>query len=358
MIDLSRVIPAIAPTVAVSDALVHGVEGSEDLQETLLRQRLATHYRLAERNLVLVDNIDAALTGIAARNSGPLILFPPSTTVDFLASAPGKRDVVDVTRGLGRDGSISLETASDLPHEGMAIIASPGDPLGNVLTANDAVRLARSCAWLVIDERYADYAGQSLLSVASEFSNVIVLRSFQSRLGDAATNAGWAVGSPQARDFLAAVTSPLPQGVARAATIAISGKASNQMPLSLLREERSRLYRALRKLSFLQPLPSWGPFVAARVEVGERDTLLALLAAQRIQVHAPQERGLEQFVRFGIGTRSAMERLRAALLEIAPQVLGDQLASSGCDPYRLTLRGKEFGEPEFRQVEKRAQRSA
>jgi histidinol-phosphate aminotransferase len=227
-----------------------------------------------------------------------------------------------------------------------------------VLSANDAVRLARSCAWLVVDERYAEYAGQSLLNVASEFANVIVVRSFQARLGATDTNAGWVVGSPRARDLLAAVSTPLPPGIVQAVLAAHSSKHSGRILLSLVRDERSRLYRALRKLSYLQPLPSWGPFVAARVEVGERATLLALLEARGIRVHAPQEPGLERYIRIGIGTRSSMECLRRTLLDIAPEMLGAGLAGGGSDPYRLTLRGEELGQPEFREIEERGQRSA
>jgi histidinol-phosphate aminotransferase len=358
VIDLGGVIPAFAPPVAVSEAMTQTVEGNEHLYEVLLRNRLATEYRLNERNLALLSDIDTALAGIVARTVGPLNLFPPSATYGSLRSALQHREVVEIARGLGRDSTIPLESASDLAHEGVAIIASPGDPLGNVLVANDAVRLARSCQWLIIDERYADYAGQSLLNVASEFPNVIVLRSFQARLGATHANAGWVVGSRGARDLLAAVASQLPSGIAQAALTAYSGTTSSRMLLSLVRDERSRLFRALRKLSYLQPLPSWGPFVAARVEVGNRETLLALLSDRGINVHVPEEPGLERYLRIGIGTRSAMEHLRCSLLEIAPAMLGAELASGDCDSYRLTLRGEEFSQAEFRQVKQRGQRSA
>ncbi|MCA9864344.1 MAG: aminotransferase class I/II-fold pyridoxal phosphate-dependent enzyme [Thermomicrobiales bacterium] len=356
--DLSGVVPAIAPPVAVTEALAQRPEGSEDLQESLIRHRLAAEYRLSERNLVLIKDLDAALAGIAGQTSGPLVLFPPSATSVSLLTTTGLREVVQVVRGFGRNGTISVETASDLPHSGVAIVASPCDPLGNVLTANDAVRLARSCAWLVIDERYADYAGQSLLNVASEFPNVIVLRSFQARLGPTGANPGWAVGSPRAHDFLQAISAHLPPGVAQAVLAAGASKAASRMLLSLVRDERSRLFRSLRKLSYLQPLPSWAPFVAARVEIGGRNLLVELLAARGIRIHAPQEAGLESFLRIGIGPRSSMEHLRQTLLEVAPEMLGGQLASSGCDAYRFTLSGKEFGQPKLGQVEKRGHRSS
>ncbi len=358
LIDLSGVVPAILPPVAVSEALAQVSEGSEDLHETLVRHRLATEYRIPERNLALVTDLDVAVAGVAAQTTGPLVLFPPNATPGSLGAVLERRPLVELARGYSRDGAITLDAASDLPHGGVAVITSPGDPLANVLSANDAVRLARSCAWLIIDERYADYAGQSLLNVAREFPNVIILRSFQARLGPTESNAGWATGSPRARDLLGAVSSNLPPGIAQAFLAASCDKAASRMLLSLVRDERSRLYRALRKLSSLQPLPSWGPFVAARVEVGNRDMLVSLLCARGIQVHAPREPGLERYVRIGIGARSDMEYLRRTLLEIAPEMLGAQLASSSRDPYRLTLRGEEFGQPEFCQVEERRERSA
>lgn len=358
MIDLSGVVPAFAPPVAVSEALAQDSQGGEDLHEMLVRHRLAATFRLAERNLVLLSDLDSALAGIAAQTSGPLVLFPPSAMSGLHGSATGRREVVEIARGFSRDGAITLEAATDLPHDGVAIIASPGDPLANVPGANDVVRLARSCAWLVIDERYAEYAGQSLLSVASEFPNVVVLRSFQARLGATGSNSGWAVGSSRARELLEAVSSPLPARIAQAALAADSDKSAGQMLLSQVRDERSRLYRALRKLSYLQPLPSWGPFVAARVEVGNRETLLARLCERGIRVHAPQEPGLERYVRIGIGTRSTMECLRRALLDIAPEMLGGQLASGGGDSNRFTLRGEELSQPELRQVQERRQRGA
>ena len=356
VIDLSGVVPAIAPPVAVTEALAQVPLGSDGLHETLIRHRLATEFRLSERNLVVLKDLNAAVVGCATQTTGPVVLFPPATTSALLAPALERRQVVELARGFSRDGAVTLDSASDLPHNGVAIIASPGDAFGNLLTANDAVRLARSCAWLVIDERFADYAGQSLLNVASEFPNVIVLRSFQSRLGQTEANPGWAVGSPRSRELLAAISCQLPSGIAQAVLVASSDKAASRMLLSMVRDERSRLYRALRKLSYLQPLPSWGPFVAARVEVGNRETLLALLRERGILVHAPQEPGLERYVRVGIGTRGTMEYLRRTLLDIAPAMLGGQLASGGCDAYRLTLRGEELSQAEFRQVEERGQR--
>ena len=116
--------------------------------------------------------------------------------------------------------------------------------------------------------------------------------------------------------------------------------------LRLVREERSRLYRLLRRLSFLRPLPSWGPFIAARVEFVPRYELVSALEAHCIVVHTPAAVGLEQYVRIGIGTRSEMEALRAALLEIAPKMIGESLGRWGADPNCFALSREERFKPE------------
>ena len=357
-LDLRGVVPAIAPPLPVTEVLAQAAEHDDGRDDALARHLLANRYRLPERNLVLLRDIDQALSKLVAQIEGPVIVFPPSDLQAVDTAVLGDREVVSIARGVARDGIISVDTASDLPHGGVAVIASPGNPLGNVLVPNDAVRLARSCRWLIIDERFTDYAGQSLLNVANEFSNVIVVRSFQANLGEIGARAGWAAGSSQASKLLSQVATDLPPGFAQAVLAHDSSKYAGRMHIAQSRDERSRLYRALRKLSYVQPLPSWGPFVAARIEIGDRETFVALLAASGIQVHTPAQPGLDRYVRIGIGTRSAMEHLRRSLIEIAPEMLGPELPCGGGDTNRLPLCSEEFGEPQFGEVKQRGQRCA
>ena len=114
----------------------------------------------------------------------------------------------------------------------------------------------------------------------------------------------------------------MPSQALNAALATLDSLPAMQATLRLVREERSRLFRQLRRFSFLEPVPSWGPFLSARVTLGERDLVVGELQARGIAVHAPSDPGLEQFIRFGLGSRSAMERLRQALIDLAPVVVG------------------------------------
>ena len=287
-----------------------------------LRQRLGRTYRVSPDALSLLPGADRAVAVMAERAGAYLIGFPPSAAATRVAAVAAGRDVLAVARGPGRDGGIELDRVMDLPPDGTAIIDSPSDPLGSVLSTVDAVRLARACRFLIVDERYAELAGMSLLHLSAEFENVVVVRSFEYWAGIDDPPLAWVASSRRAAGALGLDEAELPQREAMAGAFAtLESLDSVHATLRLLREERSRIYRFLRKLSFLEPIPSWGPFLAARVDLVPRARVVAGLAGRGVHVHAPEEAGLERVVRIGIGSRSAMDRLRAALLELGTELL-------------------------------------
>jgi histidinol-phosphate aminotransferase len=254
--------------------------------------------------------------------TGPFVGFPPSALATRLTESGTKTEILFIVRGLGGNGFVGLESATDLPETAIAVIDSPSDPLGSIISTADVVRLARACRYVVIDERYAEFSGFSMLPLAVEFDNVVVLRSFESWAGFQHLDCAWAVASPQAAAELDLEHAFLEPGPIAAALATLDNLASIGATLKLIREERSRLYRLLRKLSFLEPVPSWAPFMAARVQLVLRDAVVDGLLARQVRVHAPVEPGLERYIRIGIGSRAAMESLRSALFDLAPELVG------------------------------------
>jgi histidinol-phosphate aminotransferase len=193
--------------------------------------------------------------------------------------------------------------------------------LGLLLSPADLVRLSRACACVVVDERFAEYSEFSLLPITRELDNVVVIRSFESWAGLSELACAWAVASPRLAGALQLATAAVKPEAIAGAMATLENHASVAATLKLVREERSRLYRFLRKLSFLEPLPSWAPFITARVTIVSRQSLIDGLTTRGIRIYAPSEPGLEQYVRIGIGSRTAMDRLQAALLEIGRELI-------------------------------------
>jgi histidinol-phosphate/aromatic aminotransferase/cobyric acid decarboxylase-like protein len=296
----------------------------EEVPESLtatFRHRLGEVYRVPVGSIRLVGSIDAAIRGLASRHLGPIVVFPPAAAATLVAESFEGSDVVSIARGACNDAFVGPEIASDIPADSLAIIDSPSNPLGSIVAPADAVRLSRACACVVIDERFAEFSGFSLLPLALELDNVIVTRSFAPWAGLPEIACSWVVGPAGLAEALELGTNAVKPVAITGAMATLESHASVAATLKLVREERSRLFRFLRRLSFLQPLPSWGPFITGRVTVVSRQDLIDGLAKRGISIHAAGEPGLEEYVRIGIGSRTAMDRLRAALLQLGPELV-------------------------------------
>jgi histidinol-phosphate aminotransferase len=300
-----------------------------------LRCRISQIYRVPRDWVILLDRADDALRAILRGLNEPVVVFPPSTTASLVPEARLQPNVISVARGVGRYAALDPEVVADLPPASIAIIESPSDPLGSILSPADLVRLARACRFVIVDERYAEFAGATLLPLVPELRNVAVLRSFEHWAGLTAPPCAWAAASPAVADQVAlTAAAPNPRAIA-AAVATLNHRPTVEATMKLLRDERSRLYRFLRKLSFLTPVPSWAPFVPARIETIPREALLTGLAARGVRIHAPLIDGLEQYVRISAGTRTATQQCMRAMLDLAPELITEILSGQPVRPPSL-----------------------
>jgi histidinol-phosphate aminotransferase len=309
------------PCPAAIEAIEECRDTSPEVLADSLRRRLSELYRVPAAWIHIFGSVDSAVRALVSTHPGPIITFPPSVTATLVAQSSGRSDPVSIVRGACGDAIVGAEFAADFPENGLAVLDSPSNPLGSIVSPADAMRLSRVCTCVVVDERFAEFSDFSLLPVTRELDNVVVLRSFAWWVGQPDLSCSWAVVPPgriKALGLLPPARSP--EAIA-GAMATLENRASLAATLKLVREERSRLFRFLRRLSFIEPLPSWGPFVTGRVTVASRRDLMDGLAERGIRIHAPEESGLEEYIRIGIGSRTAMDQLRAALLELGPQLV-------------------------------------
>lgn len=286
-----------------------------------LRQRVAGANRVPIENVHLFESIDRLLVDLLHGMNAPAICFPPSASATLVQRESTVANPVLLVRGSGPNAEIDSDTAADLPADGLVIVDSPSDPLGSILMPNDAVRLARACQLLVVDERYGEVSNFTLRGLASEFHNIVILRSYERWLGYAESTCGWAIAAPDLVQRFRMSSHEIDPAAMASAIGLFSDRHVVELTARLARQERSRLYRLLRKFSFLSPVPSWGPFMSARVSVVPRAAVVNAFLERGIRVHAPEAHGLEDFIRIGIGSRSAMERVRLALADMGPELL-------------------------------------
>ena len=197
---------------------------------------------------------------------------------------------------------------------------SPNDPTGTAITVHEVVRLSRQSAFTVIDERHSAYSSRSVLPLAREFDNLIVLQTFETWAGLPALPLAWAIAPPKiARELQRFVR---PSGIARmpvvAALASLEESAALQASVHRVMVEKGRLFRQVRKLSMISPpYASWANFLLCRIERGSNEFFVPRLAERGIDVFAVTNPELPNHLRISAVSADATNALKQAMIAIA-----------------------------------------
>ncbi|OQW37506.1 MAG: hypothetical protein A4E19_12555 [Nitrospira sp. SG-bin1] len=174
-----------------------------------LRQALATFWSI-EPEQIVVGNGSTELIDALPRALGihRLLVVQPtfSEYAAAMVRAGGQATALYADR---RDEyAIPIDRLSQVMETGLGdgcsidgvIICNPNSPTGQACTADDVARLAgiarRRGLWLIIDEAFADYCPErSVLSRASSWSHVVVLRSLTKFYALPGLRVGYAVAT-------------------------------------------------------------------------------------------------------------------------------------------------------------------
>jgi len=322
-IRLDLIANPYGPAESITDAIsrVESWAGDgRDLAE-LLRVRLGAEAGVSSDWVVLANGIDE-LHAMAARwrgEAGPLVIFPPSdpTLEAWLGQFTNQVERID------RLPSFSLPIDARfpaLPRGSTAMVMSPNDPTGTILTVQEAVRLSRQSALLIVDERHAAYSPRTLGPLIREFDNIIILRTFETSASLSAFPLAWAVAPTRIARGIAARTRP--SGCATVSVVAglAALDAADEIRASVRRVmiEKGRLFRQLRKLSMISPpYPSWANFLLARIERGTSDYFVPRLADRGIAVFTVNDPTLPNHLRISAVSTDATSALKQALIDIS-----------------------------------------
>ena len=154
-----------------------------------------------------------------------------------------------------------------------------------------------------------------------EFDRVVVLRTFETWAGLSSLPISYAIGSP---DVIATINTAqllrVGVGALIAAHASLDDARSVNLAVARIKDEKARMYRMLRKLNMVRPMPSWANFVLVRVERGDPSLYPDELLKRDIRIHVPDQPELAGYVRLSAVSHEATAALRAALIEIGQVV--------------------------------------
>ncbi len=205
----------------------------------------------------------------------------------------------------------SQKTLLAMTRPKLIFIANPSNPDGGIASRDEIERLLALPAILVLDEAYAEFAGESYASRVPSQPNLIVLRTFSKWAGLAGLRVGYCV-APQ---VIAAkiLQCKSPENVNAAGIVAASASLGDKEYLLAnvrrIVEERDRLSGELAKLKFLQPLPSRANFILCRVIGRDAKQIQKALAARGILIRAFGSPRMRDYIRITVGTPEQDESL-------------------------------------------------
>jgi histidinol-phosphate aminotransferase len=282
-----------------------------------LRQTAAQLYGCEVEEVIAGNGSDDILTMIFRTflDPGDVIATPaPSYTLYHVLSAMQDAACVDIP--MGPDYTLP----ADLDEHGAKVvfIVNPNAPTG-VLFAREVLRafLQRTRSMVVVDEAYADFAGESAIELLPEFPHLIVVRT----LSKAYALAGMRLGLGFAhRDIVAHMMKVkdaynLDRLAIVAGCAALEDQEWLQETTAKIIRTRTHMVQALQEMGLHVP-PSRSNFVFPRIPDGRALQVYEALEKRRILVRYFRAPLVADSLRVSVGTDAEVEAFLRALREL------------------------------------------
>jgi histidinol-phosphate aminotransferase len=281
----------------------------------LFRSAAAKTFGL-DKSMFLAGNGSDDILSIATRTflrEGDLLAFPTPTYSLY----PVLAELGEV-----RHTTVPWPKDYDLPVDALAAsgakaiyLANPNAPTGTFVPEARVKQLAEKFDGLVlIDEAYADFAGENCIGLVKEHANVVISRTLSKGYSLAGLRFGYAIAQPQVIDEMMKVKDSYNCDAISIciATAAIGDQEHAEKTWEHIRAERERLTDELSDLGW-HVLPSRANFVLATVPDGNGKAAYLGLKAQGILVRYFDLPGLQDKVRITVGQSHENNALLAGI---------------------------------------------
>ncbi|NJF24629.1 histidinol-phosphate transaminase [Thermococcus sp. Bubb.Bath] len=227
-----------------------------------LEEKIAEFHGLEPENVMVANGSDELIGLILKVFDGDHILISSPTfgMYGFFATLEGI-ETVDVP--LEEDFRLGdIEAFSE--NARVIFICSPNNPTGNVQPRKRIIEVLETGVPVVLDEAYAEFAGESNTDLVKDYDNLIVLRTFSKAFGLAGARIGYAVASEETMDYLRRVLPPFSVSSLslRAAEFMLGHTDYVNHVIRYIIDERERLYREFKEYAY----PSRANFLLMRLD--------------------------------------------------------------------------------------------
>jgi len=291
-----------------------------DPESRELRQGLSAYTNVPAEYLMVGHGSDELIDLIMRLFLEPadkIINCPPTFGMYSFDASINSAQVINIPRQ--PDFSLDLAAieaaATGDPSVKLLFLASPNNPDGSVISEADLQKFLNLPIVVILDEAYAEFHGQSFITWVLDHPNFIVLRTFSKWAGLAGLRVGYGAFPLPIIEHLWKIKQPY--------NVNLAGQLAAQASLqdidyllenvSKLVTTRQELAAGLAKINWLKPYPSQANFVLCQVVGRDAGQVKVALAQIGILIRHYAKPGLNDHVRFSVGTPKQTARLLAAL---------------------------------------------
>lgn len=286
-----------------------------------LRKKLADLHHVQPNQVLAGNGGDELLFNIALAWGGPERTFlttPPTFSVYENNAQLTGTSVVSVPRN--KDFTLDEEAILDELRSqriDFSIITNPNNPTGTIASKVFLREAAQaSDALFVVDEAYAEFTDNSMISQLKDMPNLIILRTLSKAYGLAGVRLGYVISSPEIIRELIKVRQPYSvDAVSQAIACAVlDNQAAYDFQVEEIKTQRSWLVDQLDKLEGVEQFPSEANYILFKVE--EADKIWDSLYEQGVLVRdLSRSLFLENCLRVTVGTAAENQKFIRALRE-------------------------------------------
>jgi histidinol-phosphate aminotransferase len=296
-----------------------------DAESTALRQALAAYTGVDDRYIVVShgsNELINLLWHIFLSVGDNIICCPPTFSLYTLITTFCGAYLLEVPRTVDYEIDVEGILATLTPETKMIILCSPNNPTGNLVCKEDVLALLETGRIVVVDEAYVEFSHRprGLAHLVPHYRNLVVMRTFSKWAGLAGLRIGYGIFPEWIVSYLKRAQCPFEVNLAgHIAAIETLRRIDYTLAnVQRIIQERGRLFELLASQSYLEPYPSQGNFILARVR-GEEvhiDELRRVIESYSILLRYFNHPYLSNFVRVTVGLPEHTGRLALALQKV------------------------------------------
>ena len=307
---------------AINEEAVRQLKLYPDPEASELKERLASLFGYEKKNIFVSNGSDDILnfSFMAFCGEGAQSVVFPNISYGFYKVYAELHGAQYKEIPLKDDFSIDVNDYVGIGKN--IVIANPNAPTGLALTRDEVEMIVSSNPdnFVLIDEAYVDFGGESAVGLVEKYDNLLVVRTFSKSYSLAGARLGFAVGSAELIADLEKIKySTNPYNINRLSMIAgckaIEDNEYYMNNCRVIASTRAKVTEKLREWGF-EVLDSCANFIFARTPSVSGEKLYLELKKRGVLIRHFTKDKIKDFNRITIGTEDEMNAFLDAVREI------------------------------------------